>query len=262
MNNNNENVIVSESRIAYCGVGIAIMMISLMAVIKFIPETVHNPLLEMVAFLCINGLLWLVFALVMSVTRLGFFLGFFLFEGKKKAISSKSPIIIASSKTPALASGVSSPIDEAANHEDYQNRNEAVAAEKEERENRIIVAIDKYIRYVMAPYMEESQLNQLLAEVMGWSEDSRYTPQEVRLKERLNATDLMHFVWNVGERLSMIAEGYSGNVRAIFSKSLFPSVMKAEVETIRRNLTTTQGRFTIAIDKPDSGSYEFHCPGE
>ena len=258
MNNNNENVIVSESRIAYCGVGIAIMMISLMAVIKFIPETVHNPLLEMVAFLCINGLLWLVFALVMSVTRLGFF----LFDGKKKSISPKSPIISVSVKTPALASGVSSPIDEAANHEDYQNRNEAVAAEKEERENRIIAAIDKYIRYVMAPYMEESQLNQLLAEVMGWSEDSRYTPQEIRLKERLNATDLMHFVWNVGERLSMIADGYSGNVRAIFAKSLFPNVMKAEVETVRRNLTTTQGRFTIAIDKPDSGSYEFHSPSE
>ena len=99
-------------------------------------------------------------------------------------------------------------------------------------------------------------------EVMGWSEDSRYTPQEVRLKERLNATDLMHFVWNFGERLSMIADGYSGNVRAIFAKSLFPNVMKAEVETVRRNLTTTQGRFTIAIDKPDSGSYEFHSPSE
>ena len=79
MNNNNENVIVSECRVAYVSVGIAIMMISLMAVIKFIPETVHNPLLEMVAFLCANGLLWLVFALVMSVTRLGFF----LFDGKK-----------------------------------------------------------------------------------------------------------------------------------------------------------------------------------
>ena len=258
MNNNNENVIVSESRVAYGGVGIAIMMISLIAVIKFIPETVHDPLLEMVAFLCTNGLLWLVFALVMSVTHLGFF----LFDGKKKKIPPKLPIMSASVKTPALASGVSSPIDEAANHDDYQNRNEAVAAEKEERENRIIAAIDKYIRYVMAPYMEESQLNQLLAEVMGWSEDCRYTPMEVRLKERLNATDLMHFVWNVGERLSMIADGYSGNVRAIFAKSLFPSVMKAEVETIRRNLTTTQGRFTIAIDKPDSGSYEFHCPGE
>ena len=42
MNNNNENVIVSESRIAYGGVGIAIMMISLMAVIKFIPEAIHD----------------------------------------------------------------------------------------------------------------------------------------------------------------------------------------------------------------------------
>ena len=258
MNNNNENVIVSESRIAYGGVGIAIMMISLMEVIKFIPETSHDPLLEIVMFLCTNGLLWLVFALVMSVTRLGFF----LFDGKNKAIPPKSPIMSASSKTPASASATSQVADETTNHEDYQQRNEAVAAEKEERENRIIAAIDKYIRYVMAPYLEESQLNQLLAEVMGWSEDSHYTPLEVRLKERLNATDLMHFVWNVGERLSMIADGYSGNVRAIFAKSLFPSVMKAEVETIRRNLTTTQGRFTIAIDKPDSGSYEFHCPGE
>ena len=61
MNNNNENVIVSESRIAYGGVGIAIMMISLMAVIKFIPEAIHDSLLEIVAFLCINGLLWLAY---------------------------------------------------------------------------------------------------------------------------------------------------------------------------------------------------------
>ena len=51
MNNNNENVIVSESRIAYGGVGIAIMMISLMAVIKFTPEAIHDSLLEIVAFL-------------------------------------------------------------------------------------------------------------------------------------------------------------------------------------------------------------------
>lgn len=258
MDNNNENVIVSESRVAYGGVGIAIMMISLMTVIKFIPETVHDPLLEMVVLLCANGLLWLVFALVMSVIRLCFF----LFDGRENSAPPKSPIILASSKTPASASNTPQFVDEDTNHEDYQQRNEAVAAEKEERENRIIAAIDKYIRYVMAPYMEESQLNQLLAEVMGWSEDSHYTPLEVRLKERLNATDLMHFVWNVGERLSMIADGYSGNVRAIFAKSLFPGVMKAEVETIRRNLTTTQGRFTIAIDKPDNGSYEFHCPCE
>ena len=258
MNNNNENVIVSESRVVYGGVGIAIMMISLMTVIKFIPETGHDPLLEMVVLLCTNGLLWLLFALVMSVTHLGFF----LFGGRAKSTPPTPPVMSSSAKTPASASATSQVADETTNHEDYQNRNEAVAAEKEERENRIIAAIDKYIRYVMAPYMEESQLNQLLAEVMGWSEDCRYTPMEVRLKERLNATDLMHFVWNVGERLSMIADGYSGNVRAIFAKSLFPSVMKAEVETIRRNLTTTQGRFTIAIDKPDSGSYEFHCPGE
>ena len=114
----------------------------------------------------------------------------------------------------------------------------------------------------MAPYMDEPQLNQLLAEVMGWSEASVYTPKEVKLKNRLGPTDLMHFVWNIGERLSMISDGYTGNVRALFVKSLFPNVMNAEVETIRRNLTTAQGKFVIAIDKPENGSYDFHYPGK
>lgn len=55
---------------------------------------------------------------------------------------------------------------------------------------------------------------------------------------------------------------YTGNVRALFVKTLFPNVMNAEAETIRRNLTTAQGKFVIAIDKPENGSYEFHYPGK
>lgn len=258
MTSKKEDFSILESRIAYCGVGMAIMMISLMVAIRFVPQTGQDPLLKTVAFLCVNGLLWLVFALVMSVTRLGFF----LFNERGKKTRPTAPVIGMMAETPLSAPTTSYAIDEAASHEDYQSRNEAVAVEKKEREDNIIIAIDKYIRYVMAPYMDEPQLNQLLAEVMGWSEASVYTPKEVKLKNRLGPTDLMHFVWNIGERLSMISDGYTGNVRALFVKSLFPNVMNAEVETIRRNLTTAQGKFVIAIDKPENGSYEFHYPGK
>ena len=253
-----EDFSILESRIAYVGVGIAIMMISLMGVIKFIPPIGQDPLLKTVAFLCANGLLCLVFALVMSVTRLGVF----FFNEREKETQPSAPAIPSEVETPLAAPATPFVISETANHEDYQSRNEAVAIEKKEREDNIIIAIDKYIRYVMAPYMEEPQMNQLLAEVMGWSESYVYTPKEVRLKKRLGPTDLMHFVWNIGERLSMISDGYTGNVRALFVKNLFSSVMNAEVETIRRNLTTAQGRFVISIDKPENGSYEFHYPGK
>ena len=64
----------------------------------------------------------------------------------------------------------------------------------------------------------------------------------------------MHFVWNIGERLSI-----SLIDRATFIHTIFPHELKdASIKYLSKNLRT-RGVCKIALDIPKTGDYHFKC---
>ena len=83
------------------------------------------------------------------------------------------------------------------------------------------------------------------------------TPVPIRLKSTLTTLDLRHFIWNIAERLGC-KKDYTGEVRAIFIKRMFPDVMRdIEIDSIR-NFKFQPDTGNIVIDEPDKGDYHFH----
>ena len=63
--------------------------------------------------------------------------------------------------------------------------------------------------------------------------------------------------WNIAERLGS-KKDYTGEVRAIFIKRMFPDVMRdIELDSIR-NFKFQPDTGSIVIDEPDKGDYHFH----
>ena len=87
--------------------------------------------------------------------------------------------------------------------------------------------------------------------------DWRHIPVPIRLRSTLTTLDLRHFVWNIAERLGS-KKDYTGEVRAIFIKRMFPNVMKdIELDSIR-NFKFQPDTGSIMIDEPEKGDYHFH----
>ena len=90
-----------------------------------------------------------------------------------------------------------------------------------------------------------------------WADDWQHIPLPIRLKSTLTTLDLRHFVWNIAERLGS-KKDYTGEVRAIFIKRMFPDVMRdIELDSIR-NFKFQPDTGNIVIDEPDKGDYHFH----
>ena len=115
-----------------------------------------------------------------------------------------------------------------------------------------LAAVTDYVRKIMCPYLKDSQLTQLIDNVILWvdNDDAVLTP--IATDSRLTTLDLRHLAWNIGERFN-----WSGVKRASFIKIVFPVEMKElEVQTIRRNLRQT-GNCLIELDIPPKGNYDF-----
>ena len=81
-----------------------------------------------------------------------------------------------------------------------------------------------------------------------------YKPIRSVLDNPLRSIDLMHFVWNIGERLSI-----SLIDRATFIHTIFPYELKdASIKYLSKNLRTC-GVCKIALDIPKTGDYHFKC---
>ena len=84
-----------------------------------------------------------------------------------------------------------------------------------------------------------------------------YKPIRSVLDNLLRSIDLMHFVWNIGERLSI-----SLIDRATFIHTIFPHELKdASIKYLAKNLRTC-GVCKIALDIPKTGDYHFKCMKE
>lgn len=130
--------------------------------------------------------------------------------------------------------------------------------EQEQRRKDTISAIIEYVTHTMSPYIyDNEELEKLCDAIRMWANDWRHVPVPIRLKSTLTTLDLRHFVWNIAERLGS-KKDYTGEVRAMFIKRMFPDVMKdIELDSIR-NFKFQPDTGSIVIDEPDKGEYHFH----
>ena len=140
----------------------------------------------------------------------------------------------------------------------YTQRCKEYQREQEQRRHNTIDAIMEYVTHIMSPYIyDNDELEKLLDAIRKWADDWQHTPVPIRLRSTLTTLDLRHFVWNIAERLGS-KKDYTGEVRAIFIKRMFPDVMRdIELDSIR-NFKFQPDTGSIVIDEPDKGDYHFH----
>ena len=140
----------------------------------------------------------------------------------------------------------------------YAQRCKEYQREQEQRRQNTIEAIMVYVTHTMSPYIyDNDELGKLLDAIRKWADDWQHIPVPIRLKSTLTTLDLRHFVWNIAERLGC-KKNYTGEIRAIFIKRMFPDVMRdIELDSIR-NFKFQPDTGSIVIDEPDKGDYHFH----
>ena len=140
----------------------------------------------------------------------------------------------------------------------YALRCKEFQREQEQRRQDTIAAIMEYVTHTMSPYIyDNGELEKLCDTIKMWADDWQHKPVPIRLKSTLTTLDLRHFVWNIAERLGS-KKDYTGEVRAIFIKRMFPDVMKdIELDSIR-NFKFQPDTGSIMIDEPGKGDYHFH----
>ena len=140
----------------------------------------------------------------------------------------------------------------------YALRCKEFQREQEQRRQDTIATIMEYVTHTMSPYIyDNGELEKLCDAIRMWADDWRHVPVPIRLKSALTTLDLRHFVWNIAERLGS-KKDYTGEVRAIFIKRMFPDVMKdIELDSIR-NFKFQPDTGSIVIDEPENGDYHFH----
>lgn len=140
----------------------------------------------------------------------------------------------------------------------YAIRCKEFQREQEQKRQDTIAAIMEYVTHTMSPYIyDNEEIEKLCNEINKWADDWRHIPVPIRLKYTLTTLDLRHFVWNIAERLGS-KKDYTGEVRAIFIKKMFPDVMKdIELDSIR-NFKFQPDTGSIVIDEPDKRDYHFH----
>ena len=140
----------------------------------------------------------------------------------------------------------------------YALRCKEFQREQEQRRQDTIAAIMEYVTHTMSPFVyDNGELEKLREDITKWADNWQHIPVPIRLKSTLTTLDLRHFVWNIAERLGS-KKDYTGEVRAMFIKRMFPDVMKdIELDSIR-NFKFQPDTGSIVIDEPDKGDYHFH----
>ena len=143
--------------------------------------------------------------------------------------------------------------------DNYEVRAAEIEREKAERQADIKRVIHEYTTFVMTEFLSKEDLEILHEniEYFAYGQSDLYKPIRSKVDNSLRSIDLMHFVWNIGERL-----GISLIDRATFIHTIFPHELKdASIKYLAKNLRTC-GVCKIALDIPKTGDYHFKCMKE
>ena len=140
--------------------------------------------------------------------------------------------------------------------DNYEVRVAEIKRKKAERQADIKRVIHKYTTFVMTEFLSKEDLEIMHEniEYFAHGQSDLYKPIRSKVDNSLRSIDLMHFVWNIGERLSI-----SLIDRATFIHTIFPHELKdASIKYLAKNLRT-KGICKIALDIPKTGDYHFKC---
>lgn len=143
--------------------------------------------------------------------------------------------------------------------DNYEVRVAEIEREKAERQADIKRVIHEYTTFVMTEFLSKEDLEILHEniEYFAHGQSDLYKPIRSKVDNSLRSIDLMHFVWNIGERL-----GISLIDRATFIHTIFPHELKdASIKYLSKNLRTC-GVCKIALDIPKTEDYHFKCMKE
>lgn len=143
--------------------------------------------------------------------------------------------------------------------DNYEVRVAEIEREKAERQADIKRVIHEYTTFVMTEFLSKEDLEILHEniEYFAHGQSDLYKPIRSKVDNSLRSIDLMHFVWNIGERL-----GISLIDRATFIHTIFPHELKdASIKYLAKNFRTC-GVCKIALDIPKTGDYHFKCMKE
>ena len=143
--------------------------------------------------------------------------------------------------------------------DNYEVRVAEIERKKAERQADIKRVIHEYTTFVMTEFLSKEDLEILHEniECFAYGQSDLYKPIRSKVDNSLRSIDLMHFVWNIGERL-----GISLIDRATFIHTIFPHELKdASIKYLAKNLRTC-GVCKIALDIPKTGDYHFKCMKE
>ena len=143
--------------------------------------------------------------------------------------------------------------------DNYEVRVAEIEREKAERQADIKRVIHEYTTFVMTEFLSKEDLEILHENIEYFvhGQSDLYKPIRSKVNNSLRSIDLMHFVWNIGERL-----GISLIDRATFIHTIFPHELKdASIKYLAKNLRTC-GVCKIALDIPKAGDYHFKCMKE
>ena len=138
--------------------------------------------------------------------------------------------------------------------DNYEVRVAEIEREKAERQADIKRVIHEYTTFVMTEFLSKEDLEILHENIEYFvhGQSDLYKPIRSKVNNSLRSIDLMHFVWNIGERL-----GISLIDRATFIHTIFPHELKdASIKYLAKNLRTC-GVCKIALDIPKTGDYHF-----
>lgn len=138
--------------------------------------------------------------------------------------------------------------------DNYEVRVAEIEREKAERQADIKRVIHEYTTFVMTEFLSKEDLEILHENIEYFvhGQSDLYKPIRSKVNNSLRSIDLMHFVWNIGERLDI-----SLIDRATFIHTIFPHELKdASIKYLAKNLRTC-GVCKIALDIPKTGDYHF-----
>ena len=246
----NKNYQLSERCLFYGLPGTAILAISLLMALHVGNDFHQDVFAKSITFAVSNIALWMLYLLIFQTVPMA--LADILIRKKDGNHTADPEPMNMDEPQEQIAPIVTAQCDTS----NYEAINQRYEQETVERKEQMLSVIFEYVNEIMSPFLKESDLPLLCEEIRSWANDVRHTPRSFSLKEPLDRFALAHFIWNIGERLDR--KTYSGNIRAIFVKSLFPDALKTVSIDTLRNFKTHPKRGPIPLDEPNDGSFAFH----
>ena len=253
------NLIINKETFLFYGLpGSAIIAVSFIVSYKVGNDFGGSTFANTISFLGCNVLLWQLYLLLFQYLPVDLMK---VWQSKKKQ-TTDSAVKVETETDKLSADSVVKPEESPVvsihpmTTEEYQSHCAEFERKKQEEHQNLVTPIMDYVGRVMAPFMEETELDKLRNEIWAWCDNPNHKPQPVILKtvhdnkDKLKTVSFKHFIWNIAVRLGF-NNGYSIKVQAEFIKGLFPKELSdIEVKSLERSMTSLPDEGHIKLDRP------------